>query len=379
MESHSIKTLKELVMARTRTRETFRSGGLAYKNKTKLATPDFVSVREFCIDEQLKGDGFPLHISKYAISGGTMNTHVFSTNDFGTFLKNYPVGHVKTRSESITGPAISTGSPSDSFVATQCVAKTNPSRPEMDLPTALFELREFPELFRSSGSKLLQKLAGANLKVEFGIKPLASDLAKLVMFADIVEKRFKELRRLQERGLRRTIRIGSYTHREVQLGVTVESLTYVVYCDITRVTREDVSAFVQWFPTSQIPTSDAALRALARKVAYGLTIDFSTAWNLIPWSWLIDWCTSTGDFFEATRNMVPSHHSKVQVMRQIRYESFSPKQSNSQWTMSEIRCKGEKKFRSLADPTPFSAHLPVLSGRQMSILGSIGLLSGKSR
>jgi hypothetical protein len=246
----------------------------------------------------------------------------------------------------------------------------------VDLPVALLELKDFPSLLKDSGKFFYKKAAGANLKYQFGIKPLASDLAHMILFADVVNKRAIELNRLAERGLRRRIDIGEYEAEQFHNNVVVQSLFAFRERDVTRKTKQKVSGYVEWKPTAEsYPTSPASIRRLAMKAALGLTVDFSTAWNLIPWSWLVDWCSSAGDYFTASRNIVPSTHGPVQVMRHTTTVHTFPAIGD----ISACNCTTETKTRRRATPTPFSAHLPFLSKKQMSILGSIGLLSGKSR
>lgn len=362
-------------MSRTRTYREYRDAGTRCRNGVLTNPPDFDYYRSVCTDETLSGDGYPLDITRSVLNGGILH---YSTcpKAFGSGFQNYTCDAIKARQQPFYGHVSLSGVPSDSAVAATVLAKTNPSRPSVDLPVALLELKDFPQLFKTAGKPFLKKVAGANLSYQFGIKPLASDLAKLIMFSDILDKRVIELNRLAERGLYRRIDIGEFEGQQTHNAVVVQSLFAFRERDVTRVTKSTVSGFVKWFPASNnFPKSDASIKSLARKAALGLTVDFSTAWNLIPWSWLVDWCTSAGDFLMANRNIVPSTHGPVQVMRHTKTEHTFPAIGD----ISACYCTTESKYRMPTTPSPFTAHLPILSGKQMSILGSIGVLSGKSR
>jgi hypothetical protein len=182
-----------------------------------------------------------LSITKSELNGGVINYGTPGGSYFGSWFQNYTCDAIKQRQTPFYGHVSTPGSPSDAFVATTTVAKTNPSRPSVDLPVALFELKDFPQLFKSAGKPFFKKVAGANLSYEFGIKPLASDLAKLIMFSDILDKRVIELKRLAERGLRRRIDVGTYEATQVHNGVVVQSVFTFATRNVTRKTVQKVS------------------------------------------------------------------------------------------------------------------------------------------
>jgi len=256
------------------------------------------------------------------------------------------------------------------------LARTNPSRPVVDIPVFIGELGDLPRLVQRAGGGLIRELASANLSYQFGIKPLVSDLTAMLDFVDHVDKRMTELRALQESGLRRKRNLASGSaNATVASDPTNTAPIWVnVDCRIRRTTLVKTWGFVRWFPTGDFPATDRALLKLARRSVMGLTIDGSTAWELIPFSWLADWFSNTGDLLKANRNIVPCTHGPVNIMRRSytehRYSVISDTTGryDRQWTIHR-----ETKSRVVATAT-LQAHMPLLSLRQLSILGSLIVL-----
>jgi hypothetical protein len=272
------------------------------------------------------------------------------------------------------------GSPTDGEAATRLLELTNPSRPVVSIPNFMYELREFPRLLRLEGDTLLKRGASANLNYQFGWRPLIGDLTNLLSFTDHVSKREKELQGLFSSGLRRKRQLfrGSGVATDYK---SVNSWLLRLDAQMSATSTEKVWGYVEWFPTgSTRPQTADDMRALARQAVLGLTLDLSTAWEAIPWSWLVDWCSNVGSYLAANRNIVGASHGPVYIMRERRGESI--------WTLStagdynlipeelakNYRLKRQRIQKSRVRSVPsISAQLPWLSLRQMSILGSIGV------
>jgi hypothetical protein len=363
---------------RTRTSTSLHPKGYAKRLNSVLGGWDFVKSSDSITDTILPGDGHYLMIQKWKKDGGQINNWPNQTSRiFTEYVCDYLTGNSEVTSH------LSTNRPTDFEAASITAARTNPSRPESDLPVFVGELKDFPELFRSALNILrlkswIKKGANANLAYQFGVAPLVSDLQNFFKFTDLLDQRVEELKRLKEKGLRRTIKIGGYTNTITE-GRTFQSNHASFGGTVTCVTRELLSGYIKWYPANNSWPKDAAnLRALAKRAIAGLVVDPSTIWELIPFSWLVDYCSSAGTFLMSTRNIVPCTHTAVQVMSHKQSEWTSSGVSNSWGTMAPIRSLVDTKSRTLTSPA-ISAHLPILSGRQLSILGSIGVLSGNTR
>jgi len=281
-----------------------------------------------------------------------------------------------------------TGIDGGSAFATKTAARTNPSQAHVSLPTFIGELAELPFRVRAAGLKLMDKqtvnarsLSGANLTYQFAIKPLVNDLVKMLDFTAAAEKRYNELKVLEQRGLSRGIK-GKGGTASFTSGLTVLHSFYFRYeCRIKFTTTSEVWSSVRWKPNpSTFPKSDVGKRKAAHRLVRGLTHAniLPTVWELVPWSWLADYIGSVGDYLLAIDNSVAVLNGPVCVMTHSKSESIAIEPAMSSFiTSSNPRRYRETKNRMVFYPTPFAASMPFLSGRQLSILGSLAILKGR--
>lgn len=354
--------------ARTRARyiQDIGPGSLTYHLSGNVINTANYSGHDSISDITGQGNGQSLQIRKVRQTGGILE----GNGSFGTEFRNY-------RCDAIQNPAsnffdfwdVHDLEPSFGAAATQLLADTSPSRPVVDLPLAVYELKDIPSMLRNEGNSFLQKAAHANLSYQFGWRPLLNDLSNLFDFHDQVSKREAELRNMFDSGLRRkrTIFSGAQRYTERKFLQSDGHGVSVIY-DVAFAV--ELKGFVRWFPTTLPPRTNDEMRSLARRAVLGLTVDLSTAWNAIPWSWLVDWCTNVGDFLAAHRNIVPAQHGPIQIMRHVALEASHVPLNDPMYTDHKFWV--ERKARHIVTPT-LAAHLPFLSLRQLSILGSIGV------
>jgi hypothetical protein len=262
--------------------------------------------------------------------------------------------------------------PSDALLAADLLARTNPSRPVVDLPIAIYELKDMPGLLRDEGNKIFRGLAAGHLANQFAIAPLISDLTSLMNFSDEVAKRQRELERLVSGGLRRKRDLWAGSSTAGPLSIIAQSGDNVtVTLRVDKATQRKVWGYVVWTPDNpKLMKGD--MRAIARKAVLGLTVDFSTAWNAIPWSWLVDWCSNVGDILIAKRNIVGASHGPVQLMTQTTTTAVA-RQDPITGFVTPGGWKEVSKQRRTVAYVPVDVQLPILNLRQLSILGSIGV------
>lgn len=114
--------------------------------------------------------------------------------------------------------------------------------------------------------------------------------------------------------------------------------------------------------------------ARAKSAVYSLRPDSLTAWNLVPWSWMADWFTSTGDFLQANRNVVgmtpgPACYMQHTITARVGTVEQSPKELIG----GNSICTYETKTRSVFAGPQIAAHIPLLTGYQTSILGALAI------
>lgn len=263
------------------------------------------------------------------------------------------------------------GELSSSDYAAQVTARTNPSRPYVDVPANILELGDVVDILRHAGKSLIDKVAHNNLKYQFGIAPLVSDLVKLTQFQEQVDRRVLEIKKLGgPRGLRRTLDLASFTTSQKTLVYWQTADTFMV-SEADSVGTRKIRGHIRWFPAIDVAhLSQPEMSALARDAVLGYTIDFATLWEAMPWSWLIDWGSNIGDFLKANRNIIPAICSDVRIIKQTSTEHTNPSIRVNQHVMSAVRMKYSRKERYVASVLP-TAHFPFLSGNQVGILASL--------
>ena len=322
-------------------------------------------------DVTTASSGQSFRSQKYIQSGGTINGGVddFIYSNFASDLGTTDA----------MGSHLYVETMGNVSAATKTAARTSPNSADVDLPVFLFELRELPDLVRKFHGDAIRRAADANLRYQFGIRPLVDDILTMMDFNALVDKRMKTLIRMRDRGsLVRKMQLDS--------GSSTENGTVAVHSGYAanynsqpyrKTSTEDVWGWIKWTcsPPS-LPSDTSEMRALATKAALGLYIDFSTAWNLIPWSWLVDWFSNVGDVLTIQRNIIPAVPSHILIMRKTTTLLSIEGGDNGTTTLSPLLGTYTTKAR---DPASYSitAELPFLTGRQWSILGSLAAVRGR--
>lgn len=267
---------------------------------------------------------------------------------------------------------------SGSTTINDVLARSNPSRPSFDLPYFFSELRELPELIWHQGKNLAKSAANANLVSEYGWELLIPDLRAMLDFQNAVDRRVRHLANMFHRGGLRVeaeLRKGSYRNSPVVTGLSspCKDLTTVKY-----------GGGREWCSVSWIPETDPALgypplseiRRRAFSACIGNRVDLALAWNILPWSWLIDWFGHLGSFLSAKSNLVGFIPGPAYIMRHMvrgtdHFIRTIPSFDGSVEIPMFIR---ESKTRTPTLSSGFTASMPILTGRQVGILASLAVL-----
>lgn len=146
---------------------------------------------------------------------------------------------------------------------------------------------------------------------------------------------------------------------------------------ITRVATQKV-----WFEALfkyYIPNVESVVwskRSLAE--LYGLMPNPALLWELIPWSWLVDWCSNVGDVFAnmdpgLAQNLV-AKYAYVMGTTQIHFDVLNTVNLSNGSTLKLLwRHDLTRKTRVQANPFGFGLTWNQLSPRQWSILGALGI------
>jgi hypothetical protein len=261
------------------------------------------------------------------------------------------------------------------FYASQAVARTNPSAPYVDVPVNILELGDITQLLKKQGDDLASQIAGNNLRYQFGIKPLVSDLVKLTQFHSQVARRVKQIERLKsQKGLRKTVTLDSLSKTSSSVRRLNEGIGPIFAGQVDVSSTCVIRAHTRWLPTvdmSKMPPLE--LTRLAQRAVLGLTVDFSTLWEAVPFSWLIDWGYNVGDFLKAKRNIIPAALSDLSLMRHAKTQYTIPEVYGNNYHSGAGLILHETKNRGKVPLVIPGAHFPFLSENQMGILASLAV------
>jgi hypothetical protein len=293
-------------------------------------------------------------------------------NYYPTYIRNAAWSH----------PSNSTPTPSSQMAA--LLSRTNPSRPDLVPLTLIQDIVDLPRMLKDVG-KLLKtpkrllnsrEVANQYLGAQFGWLPLVQDVHDLLDFQSHVQRRKAELDRLYSKsGLRRRIDLGHYSKNE-DGNVFLESAA-----GLTILSRQSLKyssrqwGVVRWKPnvTPGYDPSDTDRIKLARRLVSGMTSEATIRgiWDLIPWTWIVDWFVNVHDFTSQWSNTVPANSQDASVMTyqeseyQFRTISMSPGYQGGDGSVSLIT-----KERYTGSGT-LTAHLPFIGADRLKTLGAL--------
>ncbi|UJQ85413.1 MAG: putative maturation protein [Gulmivirus nemorisadaptatum] len=281
------------------------------------------------------------------------------------------------------------GWPTVEQAATTALARANPSRPNVDVWAFLAELRDLPKMVFQVGNYLRkvqsgrppsrEDVASGYLGWTFGWAPLISDLGKLLDFQSAVDKRVKALEKLNSGELRRTVTVfdaardGGYTDLYVGPLYSATVRFRVFYRNHSKCWVR-----VRYVPTHALPPNGSGEQQdLARSLVFGHNISHETLWNLMPWSWLIDWFSNAGEFIAAHNNRLGLKPSDIAVMRQHTQYVDSTQHLSGPPGMVFTKTDGftwqrKLRYRYVGGPS-LSFHIPFLDMGQLSILSALAI------
>lgn len=359
-------------------------------------TNSYISLSESCVDVtgDGAGDNQPLTVTRTTRSGGLINGIEASTLS-GYIWNDYPCAYVED--SYLTTHLSIPGQPSDGSLATQALARTQPYRAEAvaweyleNIPQLgssardlyRYKLNQLERLVPAKLWRSLDRAAKLNLLYQFGIAPLISDIGTLLHFQKSVDNRVKEIERLYgKRGLRRTLQMWDGSNTTTIASQTIQSQGVLLHARITKTTTVSVRCHVRWRAIFPIQPSDAAMRNRAKRAILGADIDPYVVYELMPWSWLVDYFFNLGSLVKAAKNLTTVTHDTVRVMEHYRTWSSSSNHDTNGSGANKITCSPfsvsfETKKRRLAIPT-LNAQESLLTGGQLSILGSLVVLNAK--
>lgn len=325
-----------------------------------------------CTDQVAPGDCLPFSTEHWICSGGVLNGVGSGGRSFTNWIGD---GVFPTNFDHLT----ISGLTPDGAAALSAAARTNPSRPYVDIPAEFAQLGDIISLVKDAGTNILKKAARKNIEFQFGVLPILQDFEKLCNVADQINRRVQDFERLSSsKGYRRTLKIDAKTFTATK-SVVFQSENALVSGQCSGVTYATIKAHIRWFSTYDMKKyrSIKKLRELARKAVIAKNVvDFATIWELIPWSWFIDWGANVSQYLIAQRNIVPARLGGVWLIKHTKTVwSCKDLSTGTGITMSSFKSTRESVQRLAVVPS-LTAHFPLLSGNQMGILTSLHVMRG---
>lgn len=299
------------------------------------------------------------------------------------------------------------------YWGTKAIRSVVPTNPVSNTLTSLAELkREGIALPGSSFLRALQSRSGflrsvgsEYLNVEFGWKPLISDLTDVLHAVAFSRILLEQLARDSGKQIRRRIDFpqniltNSYTvcttfqeWRPPLAGFGWDALfvstpSLKKYGSLERVDRvtEDISfsgAFSYYFENGNDPFEK--LKGFEQQANHllGLRLTPEVLWELTPWSWLADWFANFGDLianvsaFSGDGLVMKYGYLMRHTVSTRNYIQSGIEFQNSNPGPFTITLRKERKERVRATPFGFGLNPSAFSNRQWAILGALGLAKG---
>lgn len=298
--------------------------------------------------------------------------------------------------------------PSDNASIQQAAARSNPGRVGVHLPVFLAELRDIPHLIKSGGDLLTQfwrlgrtpsarsqylsslgaarNGAGIYLNYQFGVQPLISDIRKMLMFTELVDRRVGDLQRLYSSGgLHKKITVFSDVQTISGVDIVNSDWSVVFQARKTITTQKKKWVVLHWRPTAYPSFRHGTnMRYLARRLVTGTSgfghQQMTELWEALPWSWFIDWFANVGQWMQAHSNAVPVQMDRCSVMSSTETTGTWSRISGPSTVSggsSSYRHVNKLRSSGALSPTPLG-EIPFLNSAQYSVLASLAML-GRNR
>lgn len=363
-----------------------------------------------------RGSGFLVHHQENVFSPVMLPMYTYLGNKHGGLAA--PTGYVSAvPTAPPTSPTMSEESSYTTPWGTKGWARARPGNPVANAGQFVAELRQLPKIPLIDGprdrilrgglkglpGRLLSRLASFRrlgseyLNYQFGWAPFVRDLQEMYQLTLDIDQRLDRLRRGNGRSLHRRRTLVDSTSVNVTESAINGPFAYLSPTPViigggrtTRTvttTEKELIWFVGRFQyyVPNIGTLEWDKRA--RRALFGGNLTPSLAWELLPWSWLVDWFTNAGDVFSnMSSNAVDNTVAKyAYVMRTRQSETLTV--INTTWGgrsgtpatypagsgTAILRTSTTTKSRVTASPYGFGVTWDGLSAYQASILGALGV------
>jgi len=346
--------------------------------------------------------GYPDFPSNRDVGGDfQLNTYRFDTSPSsvgriwrGGPLSQYYIGAVCPTDDFYGGQVPGNRATVDDTMGSLAYNRMKPTRPSMAGFAALYEgIKDTPALLRQRFLKQgLHAIPNYWLALQFGWKPLLSDIRNCILVQLDAQKRLNQLIRDNGKVVRRKFVIYDTTRDEdnrtthviqnVAPGLVTQYYTgdNVNQTSFWGYDRAWASAAFRYYLPDGPQDINWTIAMKAR--IFGLYPSPSAVWQVLPWSWLIDWFANVGNMLENMEAGVANelYNQYFYVMRQVgevytkqTTTHFQRENGDPVVVAGSSRSEWAHKARYAGNPFGWSTSSAPLNAYQASILGALGL------
>jgi hypothetical protein len=272
-------------------------------------------------------------------------------------------------------------------------SKMKPTSPDFSYLNSVYELKDVPGMLRKRfHDEGLRDVASHHVGIQFGWLPLLSDVRNLVFTQRGAQKRIKQLLRDNGRPVRRRINLLDedmpIAKASGQLYGALQPVLVTQYYRQQPKWTSLTGAQDKWWASARYrywlpdgPRDIIWQRKLLNRL-YGGQVSPSVLYNMIPWTWLIDWFTNLGDVIDnldagvADRLGADYHY----VMRKRTWYQefhvdaiFKSRNGPDIPVTAHATTTAYVKTRVAGGPFDLRWQTEGLSPRQLGILGAMGI------
>jgi len=270
----------------------------------------------------------------------------------------------------------------------QAWSRFKPAKPDVSLSIAIAELKDVPSLMFKRLNKF-RNYGNNYLAVEFGWKPFLSDIRRWLNSIKEVDRRVAQLSRDNGRRIRRGGKL--FSNEETNTAVeTIVRFQPSNYCQFISGSLSTTTKSSCWFKGSfryYIPGLNSGKwgKFKAIRHIWDLEIGPEQVYELIPYSWLVDWFSNLGDVvgnyassFED--NLVADYayvmlHNVQSLTRTNVFNRIWTENNVSSFLKTTVSSTldSDTKSRVAANPFGFSWDFSGITARQAAILAALGI------